>query len=381
MTSAAVAQSPRCDAWRAELSQLDRGGGGSNARAERALQQVAGQLGRAQAAYQGMQCDGAWVFQAPPQQCGQLRAQIGQLRAQYAGLQQQVGGGGNDNRRRALMAAIQDNCTPGVFRTEPPQPIPVQPQQPRTLFEAIFGVPTQPDSRGMPELDPAEQLPTEERTPSWGSGRPVCVRACDGFFFPLNNSPGGRDGQVEMCQALCPGAEMQVFYMQGDGNIENAVGRNGQRYMSLPNANRFATQFDASCSCRRPGQSWAQALADAEAMIDRRRGDIIVNERRAEEMSRARLTPQQQRELTQLRQRQEAALRTEAAADAAAQQALEAQGRAAPTASTETTGIASGQVGANVVGANQGERREVVNAAGERRTVRVVAPNLAPALQ
>ena len=68
-------------------------------------------------------------------------------------------------------------------------------------------------------------------------------------------------------------------------------------------------------------------------------------------------------------------------ADAATQQALEAQGRSAPTAGTETTGIAAGQVGAGFVAAGQGERREIVSPGGERRTVRVVAPNLAPAIQ
>lgn len=380
MGGAALAQAPRCDAWRAELAQIDRSGSG-DPRAERALRQVAGQLGQAQAAFQSMQCDGAWVFQQAPPQCGALRAQIGQLRAQYAAIQQQAGGG-SDSRRRALIAALNEHCRVGVHRTDPmpPRPIPAQPQQPRSLFEALFGIQPDPEpQRGSePEVD-WEGEQREER--QWGSGRPVCVRTCDGFFFPLGNSPGGRASQEEMCRALCPAAEVQVFFMQGDGNIENAVGRGGQRYMSLPNANRFTRQFDSACTCRKPGQSWASALAEAEEMIERRRGDILVNERRAEEMSRARLTPQQQRERDQLRLRQEAALRTEAAADAATQQALDAQGRAAPTASTETTGIAAGQVGAGFVGANQGERREMVTSGGERRTVRVVAPNLAPAIQ
>lgn len=375
MVTAAVAQSPRCDAWRAELAQIERGGARvGNPNAERALQQVGAQLGRAQAAYASLQCDGAWVFQAPPPQCGPLRGQIGQLRAQFASLQQQTGGG-VDNRRRALMAALNDNCRPGIYSTQPIAPI--QPQQPRTLFEALFGVQPEPQrpQGGMPEIngeifDP----PPDDRFPSWGAGRPVCVRTCDGFFFPLGNSPGGRETQSDMCQALCPATETRVFYMPGDGNIENATTRSGERYTSLANASRYTRQYDPACTCRKAGQSWAAALSEAEEMIERRRGDILVNERRAEEMSRARVDPR-------LRQRQEAALRNEAVADAATQQALEAQGRSAPTAGTETTGIAAGQVGAGFVAAGQGERREIVSPGGERRTVRVVAPNLAPAIQ
>lgn len=376
------AQTPQCDAWRGELARLDRGGGGSP-RAAAAAQQVAGQLGRAQAAYASLQCDGAWVFQAPPPQCGALRGQIGQLRAQYASLQQQAGGG-NENRRRALMAAIDDNCRSGIIRTPPIAP---QPQQPRTLFEALFGVPDRPSAQGMPELDGPQLDPNavqEKREPTWGAGRPVCVRTCDGFFFPLSNSPGGRDNQEDMCQALCPAAETEVFYMAGDGDIQNATRRGGGTYAGLANAGRYLRQFDASCSCRKQGQSWAQALADAEDMLDRRRGDVLVTEQRAAEMSRARPTAQSRREAERRGRPEEqapAAPASVVAADAAAARALEASGRNAPTAGTESAGIGPAGLSSGTVSASQGERRTVTNSTGEQRTVRIVAPAFTPAIQ
>jgi hypothetical protein len=381
------AQSPQCDAWRGELARLGSGGGGGSPNAARAAAQVGAQLGRAQAAYASLQCDGSWVFQAAPPQCGGLRAQIGQLRAQYNSLQQQAGGGpGNDNRRRALMAAIDDNCRAGVFRSQPIAPQPVQ--QPRTLFEALFGVPERlpppPPGVGVGvdglPLDPFA-LP-EDRIPNWGSGRPVCVRTCDGFFFPLANSPGGRESQSDMCQALCPAAETEVMYMGGDGNIENATRRGGGSYSSLANAGKYLRQFDAACSCRKQGQSWAQALADAESLLDRRRGDVLLTEQRAEEMSRARTAPRTRREAErQLRAQSELAPQapaSEVAADAAAARALEAAGRSAPTASTESSGIGPSSLGTGTVTATQGERRVITNSAGETRTVRIVAPALTP---
>jgi hypothetical protein len=374
----ALAQSAQCDAWRGELARIERGGGqGADPRAAREAQRVAAEMGRLQGAFSAMQCDGAWIFQAPPAECGAIRGRLGQLRATYASLQQQAGG--SENRRRALMAAINDNCRAGVFSTQPIPPQPVQPQGPRTLFEALFGVqPTAPhQAPHMEELDerPREDTPREAR---WGSGRPVCVRTCDGFFFPLSNSPGGRDGAEDMCQALCPAAETQVFYMPGDGNIEGAVGRRGASYASLPNAGRYLRQFDASCSCRKPGQSWAQALSEAEEMIDRRRGDILVTAQRAEEMSRPRAPDARQRRTEeQLRQRTTAALQQAAAQDAAEQRAIDQQGRQAPTAGTESSGIAGGAAEGRTLGAGQGERREITTPDGERRTVRVVAPGLA----
>ncbi len=372
----ALAQTPQCDAWRGELASIERGG---NSPQGQAAVRIGAELGRLQAAYAGLQCDGNWVFQAPPPQCGAIRAQMGQLRTQL----QQQGGGGLENRRRALQAAISDNCRPGVYRTDPVAP--QAPQQPRTLFEALFGVPERPQAPGLQEVDPFN--PDEPREQSWGSGRPVCVRTCDGFFFPLATSPNGPSGQTEMCQALCPAAETEVFYMGGDGNIENATRRGGGGYASLPNAGKYLRQFDGSCSCRRQGQSWAQALAEAEDMLERRRGDVIVTEKRAEELSRPRTaaeTPRNRREEERLRRQQATAPTAPAsdvAAEAAAAAALEAAGRSAPTASTDSSGIGPRNLGAGTVGANQGERREIVNAAGEKRTVRIVAPAITPGIQ
>lgn len=336
-----------------------------------------------------MQCDGAWVFQQAPPQCASLRGEIGQLRAQYAALQQQAGGG-NENRRRALTAAINDNCRAGVYRTEPVAP---QPQQPRTLFEALFGVPDRAQPRGgLPELDGQVPPPLdgEKRENSWGSGRPVCVRTCDGFFFPLANSPGGGEGQDDMCRALCPAAETEVFYMGGDGDIQNAARRGGGTYAGLANAGRYLKQFDASCTCRKQGQSWAQALSEAESMLDRRRGDVLVSEQRAAELSRPKVeTPAQasqrtRREEERLRRQQSVAPQAPAsdvAAEEAARRAIEEAGRNAPTAGTDSAGIGPSNLGTGTVSANQGERRELTNSTGERRTVRVIAPNLAPAIQ
>ncbi len=378
----ALAQSAQCDAWRGELARLERSGGrGPDPRAAREAQRVSAEIGRLQAAAAALQCDGAWIFQAPPAECGAIRARLGQLRATFAMLQQQSGG--SENRRRALMAAINDNCRVGVYSTRP-----VEPQGPRNLFEALFGV--QPGApQPAPYMEELDERPREDtsREARWGSGRPVCVRTCDGFFFPLANSPGGREGAEEMCQALCPAAETKVFFMPGDGNIEGAVGRGGVAYASLPNAGRYLRQFDPSCSCRKPGQSWAEALAEAEEMIERRRGDILVTAQRAEEMSRpgrAETRPndsRRRRTEEQQRQRTDEALQQAAREDAAAQRALDEQARQAPTASTESSGIASGGGGGRTVGAGQGERREVVTPGGERRSVRVVAPGLSPQVQ
>jgi hypothetical protein len=68
------------------------------------------------------------------------------------------------------------------------------------------------------------------------------------------------------------------------GTIE-AASTSGSPYRDLPNAGKFDQALDPSCSCRRKGQSWAEALADAEAKAQRHPGDILVTPELSEQMS------------------------------------------------------------------------------------------------
>ena len=258
--------------------------------------------------------------------------------------------------------------------------------QPRGFFETIFGIEPR---RGeidstLPELDP------DERDPSDGGARQggpytVCVRSCDGYFFPLANSPGGREGQDEMCQSLCPGTETLAFGMSSGGDIQNAVARStGQPYSSLPNALKYTRSFDAACTCRAPGQSWAQVLQHAEQMLDQRKGDIIVTEQRSLEMSRPK-PEQPQRGKKGANTTAEAKPTAPPASAPTTLQAAPGDEPAAdtnvPTAGTESAGVGPQRIdGEKTLQQGDGLKRESKSITGERRTVRIVAPNLAPNL-
>ena len=62
---------------------------------------------------------------------------------------------------------------------------------------------------------------------------------------------------------------------------------NGTLYSELPNAGKYRQSFNASCSCRASGQSWADALGVGRDET-LQRGDIIVTEERAKQMSQSR---------------------------------------------------------------------------------------------
>jgi len=156
------------------------------------------------------------------------------------------------------------------------------------LLGALFGQPNKsPDDVTIQPLTPDGQIanPGEARAGS----QAVCVRTCDGSFFPVSYSASsGRlsdlDGQ---CHALCPNADVSVYTYPASGEIEQAVSATGQRYVDSPNALKYRTSFDANCSCRRRGQSWAEALVGAEARLGpENKGDIIVTPQKAIELSR-----------------------------------------------------------------------------------------------
>ena len=81
-------------------------------------------------------------------------------------------------------------------------------------------------------------------------------------------------------------------YRNPGEDINQAVSVNGQPYTSLPNAFRYRTEYNPSCSCRAPGQSWADALksVDDKAAAEQQ-GDIIVTEESAKRMQRPQVKP------------------------------------------------------------------------------------------
>lgn len=355
---AAFAQSPACSAWRSELASLQ--GQGGDARSAQAAQRAGSQLAQATAQYRGMGCERGFSFfgEGAPPQCGFLRQQIGQLQAQYGALQRQAQGGGDPQRRAQLQAAIENNCRP----------------QQRGFFETIFGLEPR---RGeidttLPELQPEQ--PLEPEKPRQGGPQTVCVRSCDGFFFPLANNAGNAD---EMCQALCPGSETSAFGMTNGGDVQNAVSRStGQPYQSLPNAGKFQRSFDAACTCRGQGQSWSQALKEAEYLLDKRKGDVIVSEQRAAELSRpreAKVDPKRRGAPAPA-----ATVQPAAVPDIPDEKPLPSEN--SPTSGTESAGVGPSSVGEKVLDKGDGLRRETRSVTGEKRTVRIVAPNLAPNL-
>jgi hypothetical protein len=114
---------------------------------------------------------------------------------------------------------------------------------------------------------------------SYTGYRTICVRSCDGGFFPVSfsTSEGNLGRDQTTCSNACPGARLYYSRVHGD-EIDDMVDLSGQRYSKLPNANLFKTQYVESCKCK--PHAWEDASIERHrvyALEDRRRkGDRSV---------------------------------------------------------------------------------------------------------
>jgi Protein of unknown function (DUF2865) len=283
----AAPQPVDCARLAAEISALNDSGQrhptnyGSGAQRQRAdLNRVIGQA-RALGCNRGQ----FFLFDNVPPQCPGLKAQIQQMQASLAQNEGAGDLGGNSAARQQLIARYNAYCRGGV-QTSP------QPAQ-RGFFETLFGVfaPNQnPFAPGQqPQFEEVRPQAGEDLTPHGGS-QAVCVRSCDGGFFPLPLSvrQGDPDQLTGLCHALCPNAAVSVYTRSPNQDIASSVSLEGAApYSDLPNALKFQKSFDPACTCKPPGQTWAEALAGAEELLGRaRKSDIVVTPENSVELAK-----------------------------------------------------------------------------------------------
>ncbi|MGJ0534994.1 DUF2865 domain-containing protein [Methylocystis sp.] len=346
--SPAAGESPYCTELRAQIARASAGSRVGRFQAAAAKQR--GEYARVAARARALGCDrGQFLFfgDPPPPQCGQINAQLNQLSGAVAAYERASADDGG--QRQALAARYEAEC-------RNPQAAQARVARPRNFFEELFGV-MPDDSSGMREAPVGPDLDQEpsDGTPR-GGPMAICVRACDGGFFPINYSArsSNLDDLATMCRALCPNAEVKLYTASQWKGLSSALSIDGEAYSNHPNAHKFETTYDPSCGCKPPGRSWAEALADAERLIaERNAKDQVVTAEQAEQLSRA-LPPGVARG-RKAKGSAPAAPESTATVEPAAQAQPSAADGAAATPETY---------------------REIVGADGIKRRVRVVAPAL-----
>ena len=396
----ALAQNAEC----ARLQQAIAARRGSSG-AQAAVERQRAELGRTRAYAGSLGCGNRkFLFfgSEPPPQCGEVTAQISRMEANLSDLQARAGGGAGD-----LVARYNAECG---------HP---QPSGPGNVFEALFGgiarlgapqdQEPQTDARFEDHGDqPRQSTPSGEKggVQAHSGSYAVCVRTCDGSFFPVSYSGAGSraDSLEDVCRALCPNADMALYSFPFGGTVDEAASPTGEPYANLPNAAKFEKAYDPSCSCRRKGQTWAEALADAEARYGHEKHDILVTPEKSAEMARPIIDPKAKLAIDSKGKPivPNASLLAGPGAppvlgpvpglgagpgapslDTATAPVLDANGAdtklsaAAATVSREGSGIAGdGVESAKSFSVKQGRMVEVTGADGVKHSVRIVGPSL-----
>lgn len=279
------AANPVCARLEGQLASINNGSSADNARAsqikqaEDAVSRQQAELDRAVTDGHKQGCEGTGffsLFSSLSPQCGPVTQRIQQMRGNLDRMMSDLealksGSNNQDDQRRAVLGQLaQNNC--GAQYTAAANAA----GGPRGFFDALFG--------GGNVVNPSG-----DGAPA-GTFHTVCVRTCDGYYFPISYSttPTRFPDDQRACQRECPAAEATLYAFRNPGeNMEQAMSISGQPYTSLPTAFQYRKQFTPTCSCRRPGQSWADALKDADDSSTLESGDIVVTDKNANTLSQA----------------------------------------------------------------------------------------------
>lgn len=89
-----------------------------------------------------------------------------------------------------------------------------------------------------------------------GSYRTVCVRTCDGYYFPVsyNSSQSKFSLDTQLCEQMCPGTEVSLYvHRVPDQESEDMVSLSGKPYTELATAFKYRETglgVTPGCSCR-----------------------------------------------------------------------------------------------------------------------------------
>lgn len=283
-----------CANIRSQISSLDSGSAQSSAAAkwQASARQQKKAISAAERDARYFRCS----EQGAAPKCRALGAKIGKMQSNLRAIEKQLrraGGSksGNSGKRRKLQAAYQKQKCDAPTRTAtvrarkdaPPGAKTSKPAQ-KGFLSQLFGNTAAPPAQDgdyttlpnglvvrrtdksitlarstdgdLKAIESRRSLARSRKSiskPAGGTYRTLCVRTCDGYFFPVSFSTG-RDQFVNdaaRCSEMCPAGQTELFVYRNPGGLqEDMVSLSGVAYTSLDNANRFKTEYVSGCGCR-----------------------------------------------------------------------------------------------------------------------------------
>jgi hypothetical protein len=273
-------QNPVCQRLEAQLTSLDRGNSDPTRadqirRADDAVQRQQFEVDKLVSQARRMGCGNVGffsIFVSPPQQCGALNRRIDEQRNVLDRMQNQLERlqGGTTERaaqRQSLLIALADNGCGQQYRAA------ARAGEQGGFFDRLFGA-------GTVFTSPPGEM--------GGTYRTVCVRTCDGYYFPISfeTTPDHFREDEQTCQRMCPAADVQLYTYHNPGEeMTQSVSLNGRLYTELPTAFQYRKAITPACSCRRPGESWLETLQGNGVDDTLAPGDVVVTDRNANRVS------------------------------------------------------------------------------------------------
>lgn len=151
-----------------------------------------------------------------------------------------------------------------------------EPAAAQSFFEKLFGLSSPNDARApsaarrvAPPRPHIYDLGSQSRSGSMpsrtdqragiGQYRTMCVRMCDGYYFPISSSASRSRFRhdASMCRSQC-GEDAQLFYHpRTAGSVDGMVDLRGRMYARLDIAFRYRKQLIDGCRCK--PDPWAEA--------------------------------------------------------------------------------------------------------------------------
>ncbi|CAN5212005.1 hypothetical protein BH10PSE9_BH10PSE9_09240 [soil metagenome] len=217
------------------LSALRQGGDGPSGATMVQMDSLSRQLAAAQVAAQRNNCNGGFIFGPPPSRaCPAIRADINRLSRELSQLR-----GGNNF---------------GLFGFYSPQQEAARLRD--VLAESGCAVPD-----------------------SYGGTRTLCVRICDGYYFPINAQANSTRFQTDAmaCQSMyAEGGQAELFVQPGGADIQDATSiATGKRYGDLSNALLYREAYVPACATQLK-TGIAALVSRYLALLPRKRAAIIA---------------------------------------------------------------------------------------------------------
>ncbi|PLX39201.1 MAG: hypothetical protein C0606_01275 [Hyphomicrobiales bacterium] len=285
----ATAQSASCARLEAELARAHQGGNAGNAakrqKWSRASRQQDAALKKTQSYAHRQGCSGAKrgtpLCQGLTKKIGRMQANLRKLNA---GVRKFSGGGSsNTSKIRSIKARMRRMRCGEQVRVREARYEARSERRSNGLFGMLFR--DRPRDRSMAEYRRYDfhdgrrdsyrderALPTSARQ-EWpddrayddggfsddvnvygSTFRTLCVRTCDGYYFPISFSTGKRNFYRDklVCQKMCPDAEVELFVHRNPGEeSEDMTTVSGVPYAEKDYAFAYRQAFNSSCSCGR----------------------------------------------------------------------------------------------------------------------------------